>query len=45
MASLFRRVPWWVRALVPVVVLLVTLAVQYAVWDSYLIPIFEGVPR
>jgi hypothetical protein len=45
MALLVRRVPWWVRALVPLVVLLVTLAVQYAVWDSYLIPIFEGVPR
>ncbi|MEV6287182.1 hypothetical protein [Kribbella sp. NPDC051770] len=45
MALLVRRVPWWIRALVPVVVLLATLAVQYAVWDSYLIPIFEGAPR
>ncbi|MGC4936354.1 hypothetical protein ACLQ2O_00295 [Kribbella sp. DT2] len=45
MALLWRRTPWWVRASVPLVVLLVTLGVQYAVWDSYLIPIFEGVPR
>jgi hypothetical protein len=45
MALLWRRTPWSVRALVPLVVLLVTLGVQYAVWDSTLIPIFERVPR
>jgi hypothetical protein len=45
MAPLVHKVPWWVRAVVPLVVLLTTLAVQYAVWDAYLLPIFEGPPR
>jgi hypothetical protein len=45
MALLVRKVPWWARAVLPLVVFLTTLAVQYAVWDAYLLPIFEGPPR
>ncbi|ONI67397.1 hypothetical protein BWI15_30155 [Kribbella sp. ALI-6-A] len=45
MAVLVCEVPWWVRAVVPLVVFLTTLTVQYAVWDAYLVPIFQAPPR
>ncbi|MFC5056573.1 hypothetical protein [Saccharothrix xinjiangensis] len=45
MALLVNRLPWWIRALTPVVVWVAALLVQYAVWTSYLLPIFEGSPR
>ncbi|MFF0343496.1 hypothetical protein [Kribbella sp. NPDC004875] len=45
MALLAKRSPWWARALVPLVVLLGGLALQHAVWNSYLLPIFQGAPR
>ncbi|WP_253773614.1 hypothetical protein [Goodfellowiella coeruleoviolacea] len=33
------RLRWWIRALVPVVVWVAALLIQYAVWTSYLLPI------
>ncbi|WP_253774318.1 hypothetical protein [Goodfellowiella coeruleoviolacea] len=45
MAMLVTRLRWWIRALVPVVVWVAALLIQYAVWTSYLLPIFEGPPR
>jgi hypothetical protein len=44
MAFLATRVSWWVRAAAPVMVLVVALGVQFAVWDSYLLPIFQAPP-
>ena len=44
MAFLTKRVRWWVRATVPAAVLLAALAVQYAVWDPYLLPLFQAPP-
>lgn len=45
MALLVNRLRWWIRALTPVVVWVAALLIQYAVWTSYLSPIFEGPPR
>ena len=44
MAFLARRVRWWIRAAVPVAVLLAALGAQYAVWDPYLLPLFQAPP-
>jgi hypothetical protein len=44
MAVLFRRLPWWVRGLLPVLVWVAAVALQYAVLAPRLVPIFEGPP-
>jgi hypothetical protein len=45
MALLVNRLPWSIRVLVPVVVWVAAVVAQYAIWTSYLLPIFEGPPR
>lgn len=45
MALLVNRLPWSIRALTPAVVWIAALLIHYAVWTSYLLPIFEGPPR
>jgi hypothetical protein len=45
MAFLVNRRPWWVRAGAPAVIWLLLLLLQYAIWDPYLLPVFQGPPR
>jgi hypothetical protein len=44
MAFFVTRLSWWVRATVPVMVLVVALGILYAVWDRYLLPLFQAPP-
>jgi len=43
-ALLARRVRWWLRAVVPVIVWVAALLIQHVVWSSWLLPIFERPP-
>ncbi|MFF0343839.1 hypothetical protein [Kribbella sp. NPDC004875] len=45
MALLVDRWPWWIRAVVPAGAWLVLLSLQYGIWDTTLLPIFQGPPR
>lgn len=45
MALLLNKLPWSVRALTPVVLWIALLLIQYWVWTTHLIGIFEGPPR
>ncbi|MFG1911666.1 hypothetical protein [Kribbella sp. NPDC048928] len=45
MAFLVNRRPWWFRAATPAATWLLLLLLQYAIWDPYLLPVFQGPPR
>lgn len=42
MGFLANRIPWRLRALVPPALWLTLLLLQNAIWDAYLLPIFQG---
>ncbi len=42
MATLGRRLSWWIRATVPAAVLIAATLLQVTTWDRYVIPLFEG---
>lgn len=44
MALLVNRVPWIVRSLVPAAVWVAGLLLQYWIWTTYLLPVFESPP-
>jgi hypothetical protein len=44
MACLVVNLPWWIRAVTPALLWVGVLGVEYLLWDSYLMPIFEGQP-
>jgi hypothetical protein len=44
MGCLVTKVPWWIRATTPALVWLGAFGVQYLIWDSYYMPLFQGPP-